>query len=184
MDINRAVALAAKADETELHRLYAEAVARGADDTSCTAEAERDFGVLPLLALTLARLPDLALVGHLLDSIDGDEGDPLVARAASHVASGALRLANRALEVHGRDVGYQTSVWVEQALLWTATELSTHATVGDEGLWVVDEARAAALALAAAAAATASDRMLVPEQVAEGLGCLLAIYAIAKVAGG
>ena len=165
--------------------MYATALARGADNTGCTAEEERALGALRLLTLTLVRLPDLALAAHLLDTVDEDEEDPLAARAASHVASGALRLANRALEVHGRDVGYQTDAWIERALLWTATELAAHATGGDKELPVaLDEARAAALALADATAATASDRMLVPEQVAEGLGCLLAIFAIAMAAGG
>jgi hypothetical protein len=48
----------------------------------------------------------------------------------------------------------------------------------------LDEARSATLALTRATAATASDRMLVPEQLAEGLGHLMAIFAIARAAGG
>ncbi len=165
--------------------MYATALARGADNTGCTAEEERALGALRLLTLTLVRLPDLALAAHLLDRVDEDEEDPLAARAASHVASGALRLANRALEVHGRDVGYQTDAWIDRVLLRAAAELNAHAAADDEGLPVaLDEARAAALALAHATAATVSDRMLVPEQVAEGLGYLLAIFALAKAAGG
>ena len=119
MDINRAVALAATTRQAELRRVYAEAVARGANNTGCTAEVERAYGTLRLLTLALVRLPDLALCAHLLDMVDERENDPLVARATSDVAAGALRLANRALEVHGRDVGYQTEAWIDLALLQT-----------------------------------------------------------------
>jgi hypothetical protein len=52
----------------------------------------------------------------------------------------------------------------------------------DEPLVALEEARSAAVALTRATAATAGDRMLVPEQVANGLGHLLAIYLIGKAA--
>jgi hypothetical protein len=185
MDVNRALALAAAAGEAELRRAYAAAVARGADSTRCSAGEERALGALRLLTLALARLPDLALSAHLLDRVEEDEEDPLAARAASYVCSGALRLASRALEVHGRDVGYRTDAWIEEALLQAGAWLNVHATAGEEDVPVaLEEARAATLALAHATAATADDRMLVPEQVAEGLGHLLAIFAIARAAGG
>ena len=185
MDVNRALALAATTGQAELRRVYAVAVARGANNTGCTAEEERAYGTLRLVTLALVRLSDLALSAHLLDMVDEDEEDLLVARAASDVSAGALRLANRALEVHGRDVGYQTDAWIDRALLQTGATLDWQATDEDDDVPVaLDEARSATLALARATAATASDRMLVPEQLAEGLGHLLAIYAIARAAGG
>lgn len=185
MDINRALALAATAGQAELCRLYAAAVARGSNNTGCTAEEERGFGPPRLVTLALMRVSDLALSAHLLDMVDEDEEDALVARAASDVSAGALRLAHRALEVHGREVGYQTDTWIARVLLHTGARLDWQATGQDEGLPVVlDEARAATAAVARASEATASDRMLLPEQLADGLGHLLAIYAIAKAAGG
>ena len=185
MDVNRAVALAATTGQAELRRVYAVAVARGANNTGCTAEVERGYGTLRLLTLALVRLPDLALCAHLLDMVDEREDDPLVARATSDVAAGALRLANRALEIHGRDVGYQTDAWIDLALLQTSATLGCQATADEDDVPVaLDEARSATLALTRATAATASDRMLVPERLALGLGHLMAIFAIARAASG
>jgi hypothetical protein len=185
MDINRALALAATADEPELRRMYTVAVARGANNTGCSAEEERGYGTPRLVTLALIRVSDLVLSAHLLDMVDQDEADPLVARAASDVSSGALRLAHRALELHGRNVGYDTDAWVERALLHAAAQLDWQAAGDCKGVPVaLDEARAATVAIARASEATGTDRMLLPEQLAEGLGHLLAIYAIARSAGG
>lgn len=185
MNINRALALAATAGQPELRRMYTAAVARGANNTRCTAEEERRYGTPRLVTLALMRVADLVLSAHLLDMIDEDEEDPLVARAASDVCAGALRLAHRALEVHGRNVGYDTEAWVERALLHTAAQLDWQTTGDCKGLPVaLDEARAATVAIARASEATATDRMLLPEQLANGLGHLLAIYAIARAANG
>jgi hypothetical protein len=185
MDVNRAVAIAARTGRAELRRLYAVAVARGANNMGCSAEVERADGSLRLLTLALVRLPDLALCAHLLDLVDEREEDPVVARATSDVAAGAVRLADRALEIHGREVGYQTGAWVDVALGQTGARLGSQATaVDDDAPVALDEARSATLALTRATAATASDRMLVSEQLAVGLGHLLAIFAIARAAGG
>jgi hypothetical protein len=185
MNINRALALAATAGQAELRRLYARALVRGATNTSCTAEQERGFGPPRLVTLALIRVSDLALSAHLLDLVDEDEEDALVARAANNVSAGALRLAHRALEVHGREVGYQTDAWIGRVLLGAGAQLDWQAAGQDEGLPVaLDEARAATVSLARASETTANDRMLLPEQLADGLGHLLAIYAIAMAAGG
>ena len=183
MDINRALELAAGAGQPKLRQLYTAAIARGADNAGCTAEEEHAFGTRRLVTLALMRASDLALSAHLLDMIDEDEEDALVARAARDVSAGALRLAHRALEVHGREVDYDTGAWIERALLHARAQLDWQATGQDEGLPVaLDEARAATASLARASEAT--DRMLLPEQLADGLGHLLAIYAIARAAGG
>jgi hypothetical protein len=185
MDINRAVGLAAAVGDAELRRMYVSAVARGGSNTGCTAEEERVYGLARLVTLALIRASDLVLSAHLLDMVDEDEQDPLVARAASDVSAGALRLAHRVLEIHSRDVGYETEVWVERALLHTAAELDWRATGEDEGApAALDEARSATMAIARASEAAVSDRMLVPEQLAVALGHLLAVYALAKAAGG
>jgi len=54
----------------------------------------------------------------------------------------------------------------------------------DELLVALEETRSATVGLTRATAATAGDRMLVPEQLAAGLGHLLAIYLIARAAAG
>ena len=185
MDINRALALAAAVGDVELRRMYVSAVACGGSNTGCTAEEERVCGLARLVTSALIRASDLVLSAHLLDMVDEDEQDPLVARAASDVSAGALRLAHRALEIHSRDVGYETDVWIDRALLHAAAELDWRVTGEDDGVPVaLDEARSATMAIARASEASASDRMLVPEQLADALGHLLAIYALAKAAGG
>ena len=186
MDINRAVALAATTGQAELRRVYAVAVARGANNTGCTAEVERAYGTLRLLTLALVRLPDLALCAHLLDMVDEHEDEPLVARAASDVAAGALRLAQPGAR---RSTGETSAIRRTRGSTWRwsrrALTLGCQATAQEADVPVaLDEARSATLALTRATAATASDRMLVPEQLAQGLGHLMAIFAIARAAGG
>jgi hypothetical protein len=185
MDINRAVTLAAKANQADLCKTYAAAVAQGANDTRCTAAQESDYGTLRLLTLALLRLPDLALCAHMLDMVDEPEDDPALARAAGEVAAGVLRLAHRSLEVHGRDVGYRTDAWLEGSTLLAGFELAAQANSEAEEVPVaLEHVRSAAVALARGAAATGDDRMQVPEQVAEGLGHLLVVYALARAAHG
>ena len=52
-----------------------------------------------------------------------DDEDRVVLRGACDVAGGALRLARRALETHGRDVGYEIGAWIDDALSTVAVEL-------------------------------------------------------------
>jgi hypothetical protein len=185
MDINRALAVAAAVGQPELRRMYSVAVAWGANNTGCGSEEERGYGTPRLVTLALIRVSDLVLSAHLLDMIHQDQREPLVARAARDVSSGALRLAHRALELHGRDVGYDTDAWVERALLRAAAQLDWQAAGDWNGVPVaLDEARAATVAIACASEGTRTDRMLLPEQLAEALGHLLAIYTIARAAGG
>ena len=180
MDLFRAIVVAAAAGEPELRRAYRAALARGASNTGCTREEERCYGALRLLTLALLRLPDLSAAALLLHLVDGDE-DPVIASTVADVAAGALRLAHRALEVHGRDVGYETGAWIDVALLEAGAQLGR--PVGSEGSEVpvaLEQARAAAVALTRAAAATAADRMLVAARLADGLGHLLALFVIAR----
>ena len=181
MDLDRTIASAA-ADEPQLRHAYRIAVAAGSSNTGCTAEQERCYGVLRLLTQALLRLPDLAVCAYTLYLFDETSGDPAIARAVSDVAAGALRLAHRALEVHGRDVGYDTGAWVDRALLvaGVALERTVEAEEEHELAAGLVEARAATLALTRAAAATVEDRMLVADQLACGLGYLLALFVIAR----
>ena len=185
MNVNRAVARAAAADDPQLRRAYSAAVAHGSRSTQCSASEERAYGTLRLLTLATLRLPDLFLYAHVLQVFDEDpdveQVPPVVVRAVRTIASGALRLAHRALETHARNVGYQKGAWIDRALeqagAWLCCQVDVEVPV------LLDQARRAAIALTRATAATADDRMLVPEELANGLRHLLAIYLIATTIG-
>ena len=164
--------------------LYGRAVAFGVANTHCSSERERQFGALRLLTLATLRLPDVALYGELLHSYAGDpRACCLVAQTLIGAASGAMRLAHRALEMHAVEVGYRTDLWVQRAVEATRDQLSG-SVADDESLPVaLEQARLATLALTRATASTASDPMLVPGQIADALGHLLVIYLIAVEVG-
>ena len=113
MNIEQAVAEAAHASDAQLRKSYAVALAHGATNTACRPEEERLYGTLRLITLAILRLPDLAMIAQLMHI---DNGDRVVLRAGCDVTDGALRLAHRALETHGRDVGYETGAWIDRAL--------------------------------------------------------------------
>jgi hypothetical protein len=175
MNISQAVATAAAADDAKLRRAYAAAVARGANNTLCTAEQEGAYGTLRLLTLASLRLPDLFLYSHLLEGFADDPEvervPPVVVGAVRGIAAGALRLAHRALETHGRDVGYETRAWIDRAPEQAGVELArnTGEIEEPEVSVVLDQSRLAAICLARATASTAVDRMRVPEEIARGL---------------
>ena len=185
MDLSRAVAIAAEADQPELRRAYAAGVARGVTNTQCAAEEERTYGTLRLLTLATLRLPDLFLYAHIVEVLAGDDDHhplPSVAvRAITTTAAGALRLAHRALETHARDVGYEVGAWTDRALEHTGALLSSH--LDADAPVLLDHARLAAIALTRATAATGDDRMLVPDELANGLAHLLAVYLVATAIG-
>jgi hypothetical protein len=185
MNMDRAVARAAAADEPRLRRAYSAAVAHDSRNTQCSAPEERAHGTLRLLTLAILRLPDLFLYAHVLQVFDEDPAlervPPVVVRAVRTIASGALRRAHRALETDARNVGYETGAWVDRALeqagAWLCCEVDVEVPV------LLDQARRATIAITRATAATADDRMLVPEELANGLAQLLAIYLIATTIG-
>ena len=178
MNIEQAMDEAAHASDAELRKLYEVALAHGATNTGCRADEERLCRTLRLVTMAIQRLPDLALLAWLMHS---DDDDRVTLRATCDVAAGALRLAHRTLETHGRDVGYDTGAWIDEAL-WTATvELARE---HDELPVAVEQVRLATLALTQAAAAVPEDRMLVPDRLARSLRHLLVIYVIADRLGG
>jgi hypothetical protein len=185
MSVNRAVAIAAATDETELRSSYERAVSHGAANTLCTPKEESAHGTLQLLTLATLRLPDLYLYAHLLEALDEEptvEPVPqLVTSRLGEIAAGALRLAHRALETHADELGYQPGAWVERALERAHMQLSGDLERGEQSL--VDEARQCAIALTRAIAATAADAMLVSGELADGLARLLALYLIATTLG-
>ena len=185
MDLNQAVAVAAAANEPELRRAYAAGVARGATNTQCTAEEERTYGTLRLLTLATLRLPDLFLYAHIVEVLATEadqERIPAVAvEAISTSVTGGLRLAHRALETHARDVGYEVDAWIDRAVEHAGALLGSQ--VDADAPMLLDQTRLAAIALTRATAATADDRMLVPDEVANGLAHLLAVYLVATALG-
>ena len=185
MSVNRAVAIAAATDQTELRSLYGQAVSHGAANTLCTPEEERAYGTLRLLTLATLRLPDLYLYAHLLEALDEDPTiepvPPLVTSQLGEIAAGALRLAHRALETHAHELGYETGAWVARALERAHVQLCGDLEREERSL--VDEARRCAIALTRAIAATAGEAMLVPGELADGLARLLVLYLIATTVG-
>ena len=133
------------------------------------ASAGAPCGTLRLVTLAILRLPDLAMIAQLMHM---DNEDRVVLHAGCDVAGGALRLAHRALETHGRDVGYEIGAWIDDAVLTAAVELVRE---HDEVPVVIEQVRLATLALTQAAAAVPEDRMLVPDRLVTSLRHLLVI---------
>jgi hypothetical protein len=181
MSMNRAVAIASAAAETELRSLYGQAVSHGAANTLCTPEEERAYGTLRLLTLATLRLPDLYLHAHLLEALDRDATiepiPPLATSQLGETCAGALRLAHRALETHARELGFEPGAWVERALERARAQLSGNLEREERPL--VTQARRCAIALTRAIAATAGERMLVPGELADVSARLLVLYLIA-----
>jgi hypothetical protein len=155
MNIEQAIDEAARASDAQLRKSYEVALAHGATNTGCRPDEERLYGTLRLMTLAILRLPDLAMIAQLMHI---DNEDRVVLRAACEVTSGALRLAHRALETHGRDVGYETGAWIDDTLLTAAAELARE---HDDAPVLIEQVRLATL-LTQAAAAISEDRMLVP----------------------
>jgi hypothetical protein len=101
MNMNRAVATAAAADDPQLRRAYSAAVAHGSRNTQCSATEERAYGTLRLLTLATLRLPDLFLYAHVLQAFDEDpdveQVPPVIVGAVRTIASGPLRLSHSAM---------------------------------------------------------------------------------------
>jgi hypothetical protein len=194
VNLQQAALVASAASTAQMRAAYLRAVAEGAGNTQCTACQERGYGTLRLLTLATLRLPDLALYAHWAHVCDDrpDRGargvSLLVLRAVADLACGALRLVHRALESHCHEHEYELGVWVRRAIGRASEELHARPEredfdAGEVGV-TLGLARLATLSLARATAATADDPMLVPDALAHGLGHLLAVYLIARQAGG
>ena len=185
MSVNRAVVIAAAADQTELRSSYERAVSHGAANTLCTPGEERAHGTLRLLTLATLRLPDLYLCGYLLEALEENSSvepvPPTVTSRFGEITAGALRLAHRALESHAYELGYDPRAWVERALERAHAQLSGDLEREERPL--IDQARWCSIALTRAIAATAVEAMLVPGELADGLARLLALYVIATTLG-
>ena len=200
MKLQHAAMAAAAVSPGQMRRGYRQAIWQGEANTQCSAGQERGYGALRLLTLAMLRLPELYLYAHLTHACEDElsehgEDEPqrasvlvLVLGAVADNAAGALRLAHRALETHGCALHYEIAAWVTRALDRAREQLEHGAAADDDdGLAdgiALDQARLAAVALTRATAATSGDPMQVADQIAHGLGHLLAVYLITREAGG
>ena len=189
MNIDPAVAAAAATPGADVRRACGRAVVRGVHNTRSNARsgvrvrhaAAADTEHAATAGPRALRAP---AVRRQRRAQRGPSSAP-VGHAVSDVAAGALRLAHRALETHGRAVQDHTVAWIDRALQRAARALTDVALDADAGVpIVIEQARRATVALTRATAATADDPMLVPEQVATGLAHLLAVHRIATEAAG
>lgn len=177
--------LIAPAAAEELLAVHRAAVARGVDDTGSAAETERLATPLQLLSLTVQRLPDLALGTFVLQSLGGGPWDRRLAEIVAQMRSqsaGAIRLCQRAIEVHARDVGYDARAW-NAGSVETASAL-LHAAHGashrrEPSPTPIAELREASRLLACAIRACERDRMAFPEYLSGAIGRLLLLFMLA-----
>lgn len=163
----------------DLRRAYHQAVSVGAVLTGRTAEDERLDSALKLLAGITVHIPLLRL---LIGALDDSTDSPAIMRGASRLIGGVLRLADRALEVHARDVGYSPDAWRDQAVARADALLLTLTPAEDEFERLDLHAgllHDASSQLAAAIAAVPTDRMAVPTHLAAALAAWLTLYVCA-----
>ena len=160
------------------HELYRAAVAAGRGDVICPDE-ERLAAPDELVALTV---PELVRLGALAFLADASAGPPReCAKVISREAVAVLRLLDRTLAVHGRDHGYSVAAWLTQAVA------VAHAIAGDISRRDVDVTPPGTLVLDAVDAvagvviALHRDRMGVPEELSEALGCMLVLHVAAAL---
>ena len=167
----------------DLERIYRNAASRGADLTGMRADEERLSGPLGLLATTTIHVPLLALLLAELEGHHEPAVTALLAREARRYNTGVLRLTHRALEVHARDVGYDARLWHAKAITNASAALASTVEPSDGpdelGLAVLELSHGSA-AVAAAIVAVPSDRIAVPDHLADALGAWLACYVRAQ----
>jgi hypothetical protein len=174
----------------ELTGVHRYAVSYGANDTMALAETEAQASPMRLLSLAVQRLPEVSFCTYAVQShmaLGQGRGDPLLGEIITqmmvHVA-GTIRLCQRALEVHGRNVGYELGEWSKSILETTSALLHlVHqpATSPEEMRPTpIGEVRLATRDISRAIAACESDRMAVPEHLSEAIGRLLVLFMLAS----
>lgn len=159
------------------------AIACGANFTGTTYEQERACTAQGLLCLAGDAAVDVAMIAQIFEAAQaGGEH----ARMLRDAASGMARLCARALEVHARDTGYDSELWISRAIDETelfmiddSDELFDGLRTGGESVTL---ARRAASSVHAALACAPADRMGVPGHVAAALGAGVALFMLAGAA--
>lgn len=170
-----------------VERAHGLAIASGVDFTGCTAETERLFSTQDLLCAVGDAVVNLAMIAQLFDAQTICDGDAVSqeahdqARVLREAAAGVARLTSRALEVHARDTGYETDIWLDDALDETQRLLADDhdPLFAPNPPTVTELARALASDVFAALAAAPGDRMGVPGHVARALGASVALFMVA-----
>lgn len=166
---------------SELADVQRAAIAWGARETCATRDAELLATPTELLSSALQRLPDLAVVALVVQALMHD-ADPRLSRMAAKMqgqSAGILRLCQRALEVHSRNVGYQLEAWNARAIDYAACLLGDgpKASCPDSP---TGEVRLVVYALGQAIVACENDRMAVPELLSEASACVLVLFILAR----
>jgi hypothetical protein len=170
----------------ELAAVQRAAVSIGANDTGATRYVEQQATPTRLLSLALQRLPDLALSTFVVQTLGSGEQDPRLADVVSQMrsqAAGTIRLCQRALEVHARDVGYQLEQWNAGTLETASALLETvhsPSACGELCATPVGELREATRLISNAIAACEGDRMTVHGHLSEAGGRLLLLFMLAS----
>lgn len=169
----------------DLAALYDAAVSYGANDTRASSELESTHDAIEMLAFALNRIPDIAICAHAIETCGIYRRDRLLMPATDGIhrrVAGALRLLHRATTSHARAVGYDTAPWRAQALEHAAEVLDVAAEYDGadrSAPSAVGQARAATVALTRAIVSATRDRLALPGHMAEAMGSLLALYALA-----
>jgi hypothetical protein len=159
---------------------YDEAVCR--DANAAGSGDESLSSALELLARITIHVPHLMVLMTALEDTEDADAHACLAREARRQSAGVLRLGQRALEVHARDVGYAASTWRENTIAQAGVALSdaNGREAGDElgqAMRALDEA---SCSLAAAITALPADRMDVPAHLAGAQGGWLPCYVRAR----
>jgi hypothetical protein len=162
------------AGRSEWHDRYMGAVLFGQRDTQSSAEAEIRQTPTRLVSLALNRVPRLGAYTYIIDA--GAATAELLAEVKA-TAAGALRLAHRALEVHGRAMDYSVAVWIER--IFDGSELILReAREAEDASRAFDQVSDATLYLTRAVQGLENDRMAVPEYLATALSHLFVLFLL------
>jgi hypothetical protein len=93
----------------------ADAVGSGDESLSSTLE---------LLARITIHVPHLMVLMTALEDTEDADAHACLAREARRQSAGVLRLGQRALEVHARDVGYAPSTWRDDTIAQAGAALA------------------------------------------------------------
>jgi hypothetical protein len=154
----------------ELEALRAHALSLGAGRIVDSQE-ELHASPLELLVATLPTLCELRALAVVIDLEILAARDPEL--RADRECAAVLRLTHCALKAHGRDHGYETNHWHQNALARAQVLLGRPTSESPEPGDLVQQA---AYSIAAALGALSTDRLGVPEPLADTLGTLIALF--------
>lgn len=182
MTRSTALAMVPRRRLDDLSALYDAAVAYGANDTRASREVEASHDAIEMLAFTLNRIPDIAICAHAIETVGVCRSDHLlgVTDGIHRRVAGAVRLLHRATTIHARALGYDPAAWRLQALQHASAVLelaAEHDAVNPSA--AADQARTATIALTRAIVSASRDRLALPGHMAEAMGSLLALHALA-----